>query len=153
MPWSECFHARTIATKRCVWCAQAYMDLLVGTGFNGKIVTGVEVPPECCGHTLTIDEVNSVADWQNANSGGGAMLWYLGPRKTSSPSPTQVMQAFCTKFSFGGCNQPLYTCDVRGPAPCLPRLGGGPSLTSERHTGQSPINVGLQSCKVFRTHV
>jgi len=39
------------------------------------------------------------------------MLWYLGPRKSGSPSPTQVMQAFCNKFSFGGCGLPLFTCD------------------------------------------
>ncbi len=44
---------------------QAYLDVLAGTGFNGKIVTGVEIPPECCGHTLTMDEVNSIGDWQN----------------------------------------------------------------------------------------
>jgi len=42
---------------------QAYLDVLAGTGFNGKIVTGVEIPPECCGHTLTMDEVNSIGDW------------------------------------------------------------------------------------------
>ena len=41
------------------------------------------------------------------------MLWYLGPRKQSSPSPTQVMQAFCAKFGLPGCNLPLFTCTVR----------------------------------------
>ena len=41
------------------------------------------------------------------------MLWYLGPRKSSSPSPTQVMQAICSKFNFGSCDKPLYTCSVR----------------------------------------
>lgn len=44
------------------------------------------------------------------------MLWYLGPRKTANPSPTQVMQAMCNKFNFGGCDKPLYTCNVR-PGP------------------------------------
>lgn len=49
------------------------------------------------------------------------MLWYLGPRKAASPSPTQVMQAICQKFSFGGCDKPLYTCNVR-PGPPVQSL-------------------------------
>ena len=52
-----------------------------------------------------------------AHNGGGMMLWYLGPRKTANPSPTQVMQAMCNKFSFGGCDKPLYTCNVRPGRP------------------------------------
>lgn len=46
------------------------------------------------------------------------MLWYLGPRAGSvpgTPTSTQVAQYFCTHFSFGGCSDPLFTCDVRWP--------------------------------------
>ena len=39
-------------------------DLLaINGGFNGTIVMGVAVPPECCGHVLTMTEVNTYADW------------------------------------------------------------------------------------------
>ena len=51
-----------------------------------------------------------------AHNGSGMMLWYLGPRKAANPGPTQVMQAICNKFNFGGCDKPLYTCNVR-PGP------------------------------------
>nr|QOL01084.1 putative extracellular protein CSOL_014 [Pseudococcomyxa simplex] len=94
---------------------QSYQALLALNGqFSGKIVQGVSSQQECCGHQLSYDELNTYANWLNANNGGGAMLWYLGPRAGTvpgTPTSTQVAQYFCTQFSFGGCSDPLFTCD------------------------------------------
>lgn len=81
--------------------------------FKGKIVMGVEVPPEAWGgHVYTIPEVRNLTQAVIDSNAAGMMLWSLHkqPNETPSdtnPNPQMMAQAICEILSLGDCQQPL----------------------------------------------
>lgn len=81
--------------------------------FKGKIVMGVEVPPEAWGgHVYTIPEVRGLAQAVVDSNAAGMMLWSLQKQPNEVPSETnpdaQMMaQAVCETLSLGDCQLPL----------------------------------------------
>jgi chitinase len=83
--------------------------------FTGKIVLGVEISPEAWPtsgptvHNLSINEVNTLADFVLEKSGDGMMIWSIQKRPNGTPSatnPTSLMvsQAICRKLNLGSCD-------------------------------------------------
>lgn len=82
--------------------------------FKGKVVMGVEVPPEAWGgHVFTMDKVNALAQAVKQNNAGGLMIWSLqkapnGTPSGSNPSAQMMLQSACQIFSSSDCEMPLF---------------------------------------------
>lgn len=82
--------------------------------FKGKIVMGVEVPPEGWGgHVYTILEVRNLAQAVLDSNATGMMLWSLQKQPDGTPSDTNpnaqmIAQTICQTLSLGNCQQPLF---------------------------------------------
>lgn len=82
--------------------------------FKGKIVMGVEVPPEGWGgHVYTIPSVRNLAQAVIDSNAAGMMLWSLQKQPQGTPSDTNpnaqmIAQAICQTLSLGNCQQPLF---------------------------------------------
>jgi len=77
--------------------------------YKGKVVLGLEVPPEGAGnHTLTIQEVDALADYVFEQRADGLMLWHLqkspgGTISASNPDAELVGKEICKKFDLKDC--------------------------------------------------
>ncbi len=83
--------------------------------FKGKIVMGVEVPPEAWGgHVYTLPEVRNLCNAVRQTNAAGMMLWSLqkqpnGTPSDSNPSAQMIAKEICQQLSLGNCEQPLPT--------------------------------------------
>jgi len=81
--------------------------------YKGKITIGVEVPPEAWGgHTYTMSQVNSLAEFVNEEGAAGLMMWSLqkkpsGPITDDNPDCQLIAQGACLKLGLLNCNDPL----------------------------------------------
>jgi len=81
--------------------------------YKGKITIGVEVPPEAWGgHTYTMSQVNSLAEFVNKRGAAGLMMWSLqkepsGPVTDDNPDCQLIAQGACLKLGLLNCNDPL----------------------------------------------
>jgi chitinase len=82
--------------------------------FKGKIVMGVEVPPEAWGgNVYTLAKVRSLAQAVVNKNAGGLMLWSLqkqpnGTPSDNNPNAEMIAKMSCQMFSLGNCQQPLF---------------------------------------------
>lgn len=81
--------------------------------FKGKIVMGVEVPPEGWGgHVYSIQEVRNLINAVRQRNAAGMMLWSIqkqpnGTPTDSNPSPQMIAKEICQQLSLGNCELPL----------------------------------------------
>lgn len=82
--------------------------------FSGDVMLGVEVAKEASGdHVISINEVNSLADFIKSKNGAGMMIWSLQKQNTAGPSADSISQAACTKLGLAQC-----TCPIINAKPC-----------------------------------
>lgn len=76
-------------------------------GFKTQaIALGVEVPPEAWGGAVvTLDQVQSRAQYVRTNGGAGMMLWSL--QKTGTPSAQAITTTVCNTYALGSCSTAL----------------------------------------------
>ncbi len=83
--------------------------------FKGKIVMGVEVPPEAWGgHVYTLPKVRNLCNAVRQTNAAGMMLWSLqkqpnGTPSDSNPSAQMIAKEICQQLSLGNCEQPFPT--------------------------------------------
>ncbi|MBW4670302.1 MAG: hypothetical protein KME60_23530 [Cyanomargarita calcarea GSE-NOS-MK-12-04C] len=81
--------------------------------FKGKIVMGVEVPPEGWGgHIYTIPEVRNLVNAVREKNAAGMMLWSIqkqpnGTPSDNNPSAQMIAKEICQQLSLGNCDLPL----------------------------------------------
>lgn len=94
--------------------------------FKGKIVMGVEVPPEGWGgNVYTLTKVSNLAQVVVDYNATGLMLWSLQKQPEGTPSddnPTAEMIAkiACQVFTLSNCQQPLFSSSLTGTDSRLP---------------------------------
>ncbi len=82
--------------------------------FKGKIVMGVEVPPEAWGgNVYTLAKVRSLAQSVVNKNAGGLMLWSLqkqpnGTPSDNNPNAEMIAKISCQILSLSNCQQPLF---------------------------------------------
>lgn len=82
--------------------------------YNGDVMLGMEVGKEASGeHVISINEVNSLADFIKSKNGAGMMLWSLQKQNTAGPSAESISQAACTNLGLSQC-----TCPIISATPC-----------------------------------
>lgn len=85
--------------------------------FSGKVVMGVEVPPEAWGgHVYTIPTVENLAQEVVNKNAAGLMLWSLqkqpeGTVSNDNPNAEMIAKTSCQILSLGNCEQPLFSTD------------------------------------------
>ncbi|MDF5710644.1 MAG: glycoside hydrolase family 18 protein [Nostoc sp. S4] len=86
--------------------------------FKGKVVMGVEVPPEAWGgNVYTLAKVRDLAQVVINRNAAGLMLWSLQKQPEGTPSgdnPTAEMitKTACQVLLLGNCQQPLFTSQI-----------------------------------------
>lgn len=119
--------------------------------YKGPLTMGIEVPPEAWGgHVSTIDQVNSLTQYQAGNGGQGMMLWAI-QIVHSNPTPgnpdAQLMAtAVCSALALSSnCNQPMIPPPPSGPGSATIKMQAAPAtalpvqsvVLRDQSTGQS----------------
>jgi chitinase len=83
--------------------------------FKGKVVMGVQVPPEDWGgNVYTLSKVRNLARAVVNKNATGLMLWSLqkqpkGTPSKNNPTAEMIAKTACKVLSLGDCQQPLFT--------------------------------------------
>ena len=76
--------------------------------YKGDVMLGVEVAKEASGdHVISINEVNSLAEYVKSKNGAGMTLWSLQEQNTAGPTADSIGQAACTSLGLTQCSCPL----------------------------------------------
>ncbi|GAA6616168.1 cellulose binding domain-containing protein [Scytonema sp. NUACC26] len=129
--------------------------------FSGKVVMGVEVPPEAWGgHVYTIPEVQSLGQAVVNKNAAGLMLWSLqkqpqGTPSDNNPTAEAIAKTSCQILSLGNCEQPLFSTGLPTPPPTpQSNLKTQTIITSDWDTGfcskLSVTNQGTTSVENWR---
>ncbi|MEH2335996.1 glycoside hydrolase family 18 protein [Nostoc sp.] len=82
--------------------------------FKGRVVMGVQVPPEWNNNNYTLSKVRDLAQAVVDNDAAGIMIWTLQKEKDSDnssddmPSAEMIVKTACQVLSIGNCQQPLF---------------------------------------------
>lgn len=82
--------------------------------FKGKVLMGVQVPPEGWGgNVYTLTKVSDLAQAVIKNNAAGLMLWSLqkqpeGTPSNDNPTPEMIAKTACQVFTLCNCQQPLF---------------------------------------------
>jgi len=82
--------------------------------FKGKIVMGVQVPPEGWGgHVYTLEKVRQLNQAVLDRNAAGMMLWSLqkqpdGVPTEDNPDAQMIAGTVCNMLSLGNCDQPIF---------------------------------------------
>ncbi|MGH8002059.1 MAG: glycosyl hydrolase family 18 protein [Brasilonema sp.] len=129
--------------------------------FSGKVVMGVEVPPEAWGgHVYTIPEVQSLGQAVVNKNAAGLMLWSLqkqpeGTPSDNNPTAETIAKTSCQILSLSNCEQSLFsTGSSTSPSTSQSNLKAQTTITSEWDTGYclklSVTNQGNTSVNNWR---
>jgi chitinase len=88
--------------------------------FKGKVVMGVQVPPEAWGgNVYTLAKVRDVAQIVINRNAAGLMLWSLqkqvkGTPSRDNPTAEMIAKTACQVLLLGNCQQPLFSSQKTG---------------------------------------
>ena len=81
----------------------------------GKVVLGVQVPPDVWGgHMTSLDEMDKFTSFVSNNGGRGMMIWNLrkiptnGTVSANNPTAQMISDVVCNNFGLAECGVPLF---------------------------------------------